>query len=182
MEREENPNEANSQDSLILEEGETPATFNKCLENLRSKGIDFKHSSHKPVRTSEEAAKERGISLGSGAKAMLTKYTAGGQDNFCLLVMSASKKISWKEVKAYLGSKNATFAKVEEVNKLTGCIPGAVPPFGSLFGVQTIVDPSLEAQGEVINFNCGLRSQSLSMSTKDYLKVENPKILSFTTD
>ncbi len=167
---------------LLLEEGENPATFHRCLEMLRQKGVDFKHFSHKPVRTSEDAAKVRGFSLASGAKAMLCKYTASGEEKFCLLVMSASRKIAWKEVKQYLGSKNATFAKVEEVNALTGCIPGAVPPFGSVFGVQTIVDPSLEAQGDVINFNVGLRSQTLTLATKDYLKVENPKILSFTSE
>lgn len=167
---------------LQLEEGENPATFFKCLEMLKQKGIDFKHYSHKPVRTSEDAAKERGVSLASGAKAMLCRYTLNDEDKFCLLVMSASRKISWKEVKQYLGTKNATFAKVEQVNAITGCIPGAVPPFGSVFGVQTIVDPSLEAQGDIINFNVGLRSQTLSLNTKDYLKAESPKILTFTTE
>ena len=65
---------------------------------------------------------------------------------------------------------------------MAGCVPGAVPPFGSVFGVSTLVDPSLEKQGEIINFNIGLRSRSVSMKTKDYLSLEKPTVLSFTTD
>lgn len=52
---------------------------------------------------------------------------------FYLAVMSASKKFSWKHVKKLLKIKNMRFATPEEVLERTGCLPGAVPPFGSVF-------------------------------------------------
>ena len=99
--------------------------------------------------TSKQAAEIRGATLASGAKAMLLKDNSGKQTSaedrllFTLAVMSASKKFSWKLVKKVLKAKNIRFATVEEVKSVTGCFPGAVPPFGSTFGVQTIVDESL---------------------------------------
>lgn len=170
-------------DKIELIDGEKPATFRKVIEFLKNSGVEFKHFSHKPVRTSKEAAEERGVAMGSGAKALLVKYA--GKDvgeGHALLVMSASRKVAWKNVKEHLGTKNVSFASVNDVMEVTGCVPGAVPPFGSVFKVKTLVDPSLSAQGEIINFNCGLQSQSVTMRTEDYFKVEQPAVLDFTTD
>ena len=101
---------------------------------------------------------------------------------FTLAVMSASKKFSWKLVKKVLKIKNMRFATPEEVFQVTGCRPGAVPPFGSVFGVSTIVDESLKLQGETINFNCGLRTHSMRLKVDDYLSIEKPKLISVFTE
>lgn len=81
----------------------------------------------------------RGVSLNSGAKAMLLRDNSSKSVEtsilFTLAVMSASKKFSWKLVKKVLKVKNMRFATPEEVYEITGCLPGAVPPFGSVFGV-----------------------------------------------
>ena len=81
---------------------------------------------------------------------------------FYLAVISASKRFSSKDFKKLIKVKNTRFASHEEVLEYTGCITGAVPPFGSLFtiAVPTFVDESLAAN-ESINFNCGLRTHSI---------------------
>lgn len=136
--------------------------------------------------TSKEAAEVRGVSLDSGAKAMLLKDNSSKSTEtsllFTLAVMSASKKFSWKLVKKVLKIKNMRFATQEEVFQVTGCRPGAVPPFGSVFGVSTIVDESLKVQGETINFNCGLRTHSMRLKVDDYLSLEKPKLISVFTE
>jgi Ala-tRNA(Pro) deacylase len=71
-------------------------------------------------------------------------------------------------------------ATEEQVKIITGCLPGAVPPFGSVFNVETLVDQSLIDQGEKINFNAGLRTYSFGLFVKDFLEIEKPKILQFT--
>ena len=143
---------------------------------------------HEAVLTSKQASEVRGVTLASGAKAMLLKDNASKLENmdtkvlYTLAVMSASKKFSWKLVKKLLKAKNIRFATVEEVQKVTGCLPGAVSPFGSAYGVSTIVDESLGIQGETINFNCGLRTHSVRMMYKDYLAIEKPKLISVFTE
>jgi len=63
--------------------------------------------------------------------------------------------------------------------ELTGLPPGAVPPFGRLFGLPTYCDTRL-AENERINFNAGDNSISVSLRYEDYLKVENPSLGAFT--
>lgn len=69
--------------------------------------------------TSKEAAELRGVSLDSGAKAMLLKDNSSKSAEtsllFTLAVMSASKKFSWNLVKKVLKIKNMRFATPEEV-------------------------------------------------------------------
>lgn len=129
-------------------------------------GVPYKLTIHEPVLTSQEAADVRGVSLDSGAKAIILKdcgkKLAKAGTPFYLAVVSASKKLNAKEFKKLIKCKNTKFASNEDVYEYSGCITGAVPPFGSLFTkpVPTFVDSSL-ALNESINFNCGLRTHSL---------------------
>jgi Ala-tRNA(Pro) deacylase len=87
---------------------EDPWAFNQIVELLKSKNIEYKTLDHAPVKTSEEAAKIRGVSLASGAKAMLFK---DGKNNiFYLAVMAANRKLSWKIMKKILDSKKVEMA------------------------------------------------------------------------
>lgn len=156
---------------------EDPFTFNEIYTRLSALKIRFGLWIHEPVRTSEEAAAIRGVSIDGGAKAMLFKDPKLGV--FYLAVMSASKRVSWKLVKNHLKTKKLELANEDEVKKITQCLPGAVPPFGSLFSIKTLVDPSLTKQGDSINFNAGLRTHSLSIKVDDYLKYEKPEIVDF---
>jgi Ala-tRNA(Pro) deacylase len=126
----------------------------------------------------------RGVSLASGAKAMFVKSGAPLPHGspYALAVVSAAKGVSFTKLKKILGTKNLQLAPLDDVARLTGCVPGAVPPFGSLFpGVKTWADSSLQAQGPTINFNAGLRTHSVvGLSVADYLKIEKPEIADFS--
>ena len=109
---------------------------------------------------------------------MLLKDSAGkvalpGAPYF-LVVCSATKKLNTGKFKKLIKCKNLRFAQNDEVYEVTGCITGAVPPFGSLFTkpVMTYVDASLAAQ-PTINFNCGLRTHSMQLTFNDYKAVED---------
>ena len=147
-------------------EQENPATYEKIVELLKAKNIEFKVTEHAPVKTSQEAADIRGVALESGAKAMLIKdegkKLARPDTLWYLAIMAANRRLSSKMFKKLIGSKNIKFADAENVHSITGCISGAVPPFGSVFNekVPTMVDESLE-KNESINFNCGLRTHSM---------------------
>lgn len=135
--------------------------------------------------TSEEAAEVRGVSLASGAKAILLKDTgkklALEGVPFYLAVQSASNKFASKTFKKLINSKGIRFATPEEVFNTTGCLPGAVAPFGKIFGVPVWVDRSLSKQ-ESINFNMGLRTHSCSMTYGDYFTAEEPKFHVFSDE
>ena len=157
---------------------ENAATHGKVVALLDSRGVAYGSSTHAAVRTSEEAAEIRGATLASGAKAMLLSVKPSNE--FVLAVISAAAKMDSKLIKKVGGFKSSRFASEEEVFDITGCVPGAVPPFGSVWGLKTYMDSSLQDQGSEINFNAGLRTHSMRMSVADYLRVEEPVVGEFS--
>ena len=167
--------------AAAAERAEDPATHARLLALLSSHGVAFSTLVHAPTRTSEESAAVRGVPLASGAKAMLLKASKPLPHGspYLLAVLSAARKADLRSLRGALAQKSVSLAPVEDVWRLTGCVPGAVPPFGSLFpGVQTYCDPSLVEQGGVINFNAALRGSSvIGLRTADFLRVEQPFML-----
>jgi prolyl-tRNA editing enzyme YbaK/EbsC (Cys-tRNA(Pro) deacylase) len=147
----------------------------KLHEKLSRAGVGFRLWRHEPVFTSEQAAAVRGVPLSSGAKALVVK----GGDAFYLLVLPADRKLDSKRAKQALGVKELRFATREEVMKLTGLEPGAIPPFGSLFDLPTVCDPALGANPS-INFNAGDHAVSMSLTYAAFVTVERPTLAELT--
>ena len=167
-------------DSTAGAEVEDPSTKEAVIALLAKKiPKRYTTSTHEAVRTSEEAAEVRGATLASGAKAMLLSVRGARDANeFVLVVISAAAKMDSKALKKVGSFKSTRFASEDEVKQVTGCLPGAVPPLGSIWGLRTFMDDSLQSQGETINFNAGLRTFSVSMKLVDYLAVEGPTVCS----
>ena len=150
--------------------------FEKIKEWLVSQSVEFTEVHHKPTRTSEEAAKVRGVDLSIGGKALVLKI----DDSFKLFVLSASKKLDSGALKKYFGAKKLRFADKDELMEITGLVPGSIPPFGkSLVNLELFVDNSI-VNNEQIAFNAGSLTDSIIMSVQDYLKVANPTIIDFS--
>jgi len=98
---------------------------------------------------------------------------------FVLGVISATEKMDSKKMKKALKVKSLRFATEVEVLEVTGCRPGAVPPFGSLWNVATYADTSILEQGPSINFNAGLRTHSVNLGWDAYACVEKPTMVEF---
>mmetsp|Transcript_31115 Transcript_31115/g.43125 ORF Transcript_31115/g.43125 Transcript_31115/m.43125 type:complete len:218 (+) Transcript_31115:139-792(+) len=176
---------ADSMEHLELmekEEHEELLCHAQVMSLLASSRLHFSTLAHLPARTCQESAQIRGASLESGAKAILlhTKTPiAGCSTPYCLAVMSASAKMDSKKMKKVLKTKSLRFATSEEVWEVTRCRPGAVPPFGSIWGIMTICEQSLLDLPH-INFNAGLRTFSvLGLNTSAYVQIENPIIAQF---
>lgn len=148
-----------------------PAVFQRLCRALTDGGVAFVHTRHEPVFTSAEAAAVRGVSLHSGAKALILK--AG--DAMLLAVMPADLALNSAALRKHLGQRRLRFATKEEVKELTGLKPGSIPPFGSLFGLPTICDERL-CENERINFNAGSHTDSFQIAYADYIAYERPAI------
>ena len=105
-----------------------------------------------------------------GAEALVLK----GEGDFAMFVLPADRKLDSGAVRRAKGWKKMRFATREEVLELTGLAPGSIPPFGSLFQLPTHCDERL-GENEVINFNAGDHSISVSMRYADYIEVEKPE-------
>ena len=151
-----------------------PSVVERVESLLKQHDVAFQVLRHEPVYTSEEAARVRGTPLASGAKALICK----GEDRFVMFVVPADRKLDSRAVRRVKGWRKLRFATREEVLELTGLAPGSIPPFGSLFSLPTLCDERL-GENDVINFNAGDHSISVSMRYADYVLVEKPELSQF---
>ncbi|MEU7428127.1 YbaK/EbsC family protein [Streptomyces sp. NPDC040750] len=137
---------------------ETTELPDRIEQRLQALGIEYRLMHHEETTTSEESARVRGVSLSSGAKALVVK--AG--ERYTLFVISADRRLNWKPVKRLLGSKSARLASAEELLERTGLTKGSVPPFGSLIGLPVYVDHALLNE-PLVRFNAGSLVCSIEM-------------------
>lgn len=145
---------------------------------LKERSLWFETFQHEAVRTSEEAAKTRpGYTLNQGAKAIIARVKEPGKGKkFVMFVLPADKKFDSEKIKANLGFNDIRFAAEPEVAEITGgVLPGAVPPFGNLFGLEVFADPTL-FDNEKIVFNAGDRRYSVAMRSSDYRDLVQPVV------
>src|SRR5262245_13800558 len=92
---------------------------------LRERGARFRLLEHAPAFTSEEAARIRGTPIEAGAKALVLR----AEDRPVHAVLPAHRRVDNARLREILGTRTLRFATPEELLALTGCVPGAVPPF-----------------------------------------------------
>lgn len=162
--------------------------FNLIADFLTSKGIPFDHITHEHVHRSEEAAKIRGNKIEQAAKAIVLKVRKkkSKENNskdyeFIQCVVPGHKRIDLKKLKSILDLDNASLASPEEVLERTNCTVGSVPPFGSLFGLQTYMDRSVLEQ-EYIFFSAGTHNDSVKVRSIDYVNVLKPEVTEFCSE
>jgi Ala-tRNA(Pro) deacylase len=150
--------------------GWTPVT-ERLLRWLADEGVVVRVLEHAPVFTSEQAAQVRGTPIEAGAKALVLLAA----DEPVHVVLPAHRRVDNAKVRALVGTRTLRFATAEELLKLTGCVPGAVPPFGNLFGLPVLVDEEL-ARREDIAFNAGSNSVSIVMRADEFLRLSGGRV------
>jgi Ala-tRNA(Pro) deacylase len=145
------------------------------LNLFKEYGIDYKLYEHAPVYTSEEASRVRNVELKTGVKAMLVREKNPGS-NYLLADVAADRRIDFAKLESLAKVKHFRFATREEVLSRTNCEPGSVHPLGSLFDITTFLDTSV-LDNEFVNFNIGMLTKSVRISSLDLLKVMQPDML-----
>jgi Ala-tRNA(Pro) deacylase len=142
-----------------------------CIRDfLLSHSVRFEVLLHRPAPSAAHLAGSLHVPGRCVAKAVLVR--AGGVH--ALAVLPATHRIDTARLAEVLGVDLvgiATGAEVEAV--FADCEPGALPPFGRLYGLATIVDASL-AGGAEVAFMGNTRHEGVRMRFKDYEAVESP--------
>ena len=141
----------------------------RIKEIFANENINVQYLKHKLVITSEDAAKQRGVELKQGVKAILF---IDDKLNWVIVNIPADKKVDVKRVASFLGrSKNKIrMAKPEEILEKTGCEIGAVPPFGHKQQIKILIDKGIYDNKENA-FNIGLRTHSVKIKTNSLKKI-----------
>jgi len=110
------------------------------------------------------------------AKPVLIK--ADGKYYMC--VLAACCKVDLDALKKDLRVAQVALAGEDEMSKLfADCELGAEPPFGNLYGLETLMDESLQKDEHIV-FQAGTHDQAIKMATDDYKELVSPQVLSFS--
>lgn len=141
---------------------------------LEGNDIPYQYMEHEPGTSSEDmAAIRKDFSLSEGAKALIL----AADSCFIQVVIPGDRKFSNSKLKKITGVRNIRFAAARELAEITGGIlPGAVPPFGTLFHIPVYADERLFVNERIV-FNCGERTASIAMRSDDYRDIVRPKVV-----
>src|SRR4051812_25733007 len=146
-------------------------------EYLQGRRIWFEVLLHCPAATASRRAQRIHVAGRCVAKVVLVK--AAGRA--LLAVLPATHRIDLHRLASVLDEDEVRIATEDEVERVfNDCERGALPPFGRLYGLQTIVDPSLGGNDELI-FVTNLRHEGIRMRYRDYEAIEIPVRARFAT-
>lgn len=98
---------------------------------------------------------------------------------YVVAVLPATHHVDLEKLSGILGHAELHLATADEITRCCpSCECGVLPPFGSKFGMKTIVDESL-AQDEHIVIQGNTRHEAIRMKFSDYYNLERPLMASF---
>lgn len=142
------------------------------VQLLHDQAISYQYITHEPVFTSQEAAAITGESLGQGAKSLVVEI----DKKLAIVVVPGDKQADLDQLKVMKQARKVVLVSKDTVLAKTKVAAGAVPPFGSIFGWPTFVDPDLLKQNQIF-FNPGRHDRTIGVSSQDYIKLEHPQII-----
>lgn len=146
------------------------------ISMLEDRNVEYKYSFHPPTYCAQRMAQVEHVHGMNVAKPVIIK--ADGR--FYMCVLAACCKINFNALKSVLQAENVKLANEQEIeNIFQDCEVGAEPPFGSIYGLPTLMDDRLE-KDEYIVFQGGTHENAVKIKMSDYIKIESPMIYSFS--
>ena len=148
----------------------------KMIDFLNAESAKYEITQHSPTFTAQQMAAQEHIPGMEVAKPVVVK----ADDRYYMCVIPACRKVDWEALKGQLKAGCAELADESEMAGLfDDCALGAEPPFGNLYGLETLMDKTLEAD-EYIVFQGGTHDKAIRMEMSEYKRLVEPKILNFS--
>lgn len=154
-------------------------THQQLITLLTEQGARFRVMEHEAVEKCEAVSEIRGTDLRQGAKALVCKVKGNGVKKHVLAILAADLQADLSQLASHFGGLKASLASPAEVDALTACVFGAIPPFSFHPDLALVADPLLFERFDEIAFNAGLLEKSVIMDTQDYLRIARPELVTF---
>jgi len=142
----------------------------KVDELLTSRQIPFERLHHVPAFTASRMAQALHVPGKEVAKTVLLRTDHG----YIVTVLPANQRVNLERVRRCLQEEWVEMASEGEMTRIfPDCEVGAIPPFGSVYYLQTLVDESL-AEDESIVFEAQNHEEAIRMAYRDYEALEHP--------
>ncbi|MEF0831866.1 YbaK/prolyl-tRNA synthetase associated domain-containing protein, partial [Proteus mirabilis] len=142
--------------------------FEQLTTLLNNHHARYRVMEHPTAGRSEEVAKIRGTQLGQGAKGLVCHVKGNGIKQHVLAILPADKQADLSKLAIAIGGTRASLASPKEVDELTQCVFGAIPPFSFHPALKLVADPLLFERFDELAFNAGTLERSIILNTQDY--------------
>lgn len=134
------------------------------------------HKHEAPVRSLEQAARERGLAPGQIIRSLVFRLEEG---SFVMVLVAGPARVSWPRLRRYLQVSRLTTASLDEVLQATGYRPGTVSPYGLPQPMRLLADRGLLAP-DVLSLGAGIANTGVILAREDLLRTLSPEIGDFT--
>jgi Ala-tRNA(Pro) deacylase len=149
--------------------------YEKLESFLLAKGARYRAFAHHGAVTAQEQARESRTSGWKVAKVLIVKE----RDGYVMAVLPAACVVDLNRLKGLIGHGEVRLAEIEEIRGIIpDCVPGAIPPFGEVFGIRTFVDRSLLNAGEV-TMPAGDLATAIRMRGTEFRRIADPRVGDF---
>ena len=139
---------------------------------LQQRGVPFSMLPHRTEYTASRTAQALHVPGDHFAKTVV--LNVDGRP--VLAVLPATHWLNVESLKRMLGARDVRLASEAEIKDLfPDCELGAMPPFGSQYDMETIVDDGL-AEDEQIVFDGNSHDRAVQMRFHDYAQIEHPHV------
>jgi Ala-tRNA(Pro) deacylase len=120
-------------------------TVSPTLQKYLDQGASYDLIHHAPTNSSTRTAEACHVPGDALAKAVVLRRDGG----YMMAVLPASRHLHLSALKSQLGHK-VDLASEEEIERLfEDCERGAIPPLGECYGLDVIVDDSIDPRKEI---------------------------------
>ena len=140
---------------------------------LREFRAPFSTLSHGVAFRATEVAASAGIPCRQMAKPVLVRIDG----TLAMAVVPADERVNLARLRELTDAGSVVLAgEGEFADRFPECEPGAMPPFGNLYGMALYVDQGLAADGSLC-FNAGSHTDLLRMRFADFERLANPCVV-----
>jgi Ala-tRNA(Pro) deacylase len=143
----------------------------RLRETLDSHAIKYVVITHSQAFTAQEIAARMHVPGRELAKTVVLR----GPNGLALAVVRAQDRVDADLAGGLLGTKVRVATEPEFAGSFPDCEAGAMPPFGNLYGLPTLVDEELSKDAEIV-FNAGTHVEAIRMSYADYAACARPRV------
>jgi Ala-tRNA(Pro) deacylase len=149
----------------------------KLKNFLESEGVKYVTISHSQAFTAQEIAASAHIPGKELAKSVMVKIDG----KMAMVVLPATDFVSLDRLKEATGAGAVELASESEFKDLfPTCEPGAMPPFGNLWGMEVFADERL-TEDERIAFNAGTHTELVQLGYADFERLVRPQVFHVST-
>jgi Ala-tRNA(Pro) deacylase len=141
---------------------------------LNQQQVDFESLPHAPAYSAQQLAKHLRLPGARVAKAVLLR----GRSSYLLAVLPATHQVDTEHLGRVVGGPVRVATDRESAACFPDCEWGVVPPFGGLYGLETILDEAIRPDSWIV-FKAHTTVEAIRLRCADFERLERPRRLRF---